>query len=70
MHTINIGKSFNLFIFPSDFQRCSDLFFILKTPEACLTASDSRQAGCTHPTLHPQGDRLNMTTQDPKKQNL
>ena len=38
--------------------------FMLEAPE--VRPSDSRQAGCTH----PQSDRMNMTTQDPKKQNL
>ncbi len=42
-------------------------FLMLKAPEARLTAVKARLA---HPTLHPQSDLTNMTTQDPEKQNL
>ena len=60
MHTTNIRNIFNLFIFKRP-------FFMLKAPEARLTAV---KAGLSHPTLHPQSDLTNMATQDAKKQNL
>jgi len=50
-------------LFPSDL---SILPFMFKAP----STSASRQAGLTHHTLQPSGVRMNMTTQDHKKENL
>ena len=61
-------NTFNLIIFPSDFRRCNNLLFALKAPEARLTAV--KQLAPTHVVTYLKGDRMNMTSQDPKKQNL
>jgi hypothetical protein len=38
-------------------------FLYVHSAEACLT-------GRAHQTLEPHSDRMNMTTQDPEKENL
>ena len=40
------------------------------TPDAYLISGDSRIHILTPPPLEPQSDRMNMATQDPKKENL
>ena len=59
--------TFNLFIASSDFRRCRR-----RATTFAGSTSDSATAKTlrTHPTLQPQIDRINMGTQDPKKENL
>ena len=67
LRTANIRNTYCLFVFPSDFRRWQRPFLYAQN---AVNTSDSRQARCIHPTLQAQSDRINMGTQDPKKQNL
>src|SRR5258706_13248144 len=57
-------------ICPSVFRRWQRLFLYALYFKAQGSLTAQRQARSHRPTLQPQSDRMNMPTQEPKKQNL